>query len=210
MPEWKRWHQGWMSPWGTTIAILRLLCNLQEYIYTCVIGNIGWDCVQGRSPLCTRLDQTIALCFCTEFCGVHIKNYRHLRPPTHCPPILLFAWEQSREGGYEPADGFPTRGRRLSFWQRTDLWIHNAYVNPLMVPLDKTNSLLFNCTSIYTHVPGHHSSFYLYRHTQTKHCILGCIELGGKIKKNHFTYWLTLFSLYFLILRTIYFLAFFD
>ena len=74
MPEWKRWHQGWMSPWGTTIAILRLLCNLQEYIYTCVIGNIGWDCVQGRSPLCTRLDQTIALCFCTEFCGMHIKN----------------------------------------------------------------------------------------------------------------------------------------
>ena len=39
---------------------------------------------------------------------------------------------------------------------------------------------------------------------------LGCIELGGKIKKVHFTYWLTLFSLYFLILRTIYFLAFFD
>ena len=34
------------------------------------------------------------------------------------------------------ADGFPGRGRRLSFWQRTDLWIHNAYVNPQMVPRD--------------------------------------------------------------------------
>ena len=39
---------------------------------------------------------------------------------------------------------------------------------------------------------------------------LGCIELGGKIKKVHFTYWLTLFSLYFLILRLVSFLAFFD
>ena len=39
---------------------------------------------------------------------------------------------------------------------------------------------------------------------------IGCIELGGKIKKVHFTYWLTLFSLYFLILRLIYFLTFFD
>ena len=39
-------------------------------------------------------------------------------------------------GGYERSDGFPARGRRLSFWQRTDLWIHNAYVNPQMVPLD--------------------------------------------------------------------------
>ena len=39
---------------------------------------------------------------------------------------------------------------------------------------------------------------------------IGCIELGGKIKKVHFTYWLTLFSLYFLILRLISFLAFFD
>ena len=44
----------------------------------------------------------------------------------------------------------------------------------------------------------------------TKGYEVGCIELGGKIKKVHFTYWLTLFSLYFLILRTIYFLAFFD
>ena len=34
--------------------------------------------------------------------------------------------------------------------------------------------------------------------------------MGVKIKKVHFTYWLTLFSLYFLILRTIYFLTFFD
>ena len=171
MPEWKRWHQGWMSPWGTTIAILRLLCNLQEYIYTCVIGNIGWDCVQGRSPLCTRLDQTIALCFCTEFCGMHIKNC----VPQHI--VHLFSCLHGSRAEREVmsrADGFPTRGRRLSFWQRTDLWIHNAYVNPLMVPLDKTNSLLFNCTSIYTHVPGHHSSFYLYRHTQTKHCICWC------------------------------------
>ena len=40
--------------------------------------------------------------------------------------------------------------------------------------------------------------------------VLGCSEMGGKIKKVHFTYWLTLFSLYFLILRTIYFSAFFD
>ena len=39
--------------------------------------------------------------------------------------------------------------------------------------------------------------------------ILGCIELGGKIEKFHFTYWLTLFSLYFLILRLIYFPTFF-
>ena len=34
--------------------------------------------------------------------------------------------------------------------------------------------------------------------------------MGGKIKKVRFTYWLTLFSLNFLILRTIYFIAFFD
>ena len=31
----------------------------------------------------------------------------------------------------------------------------------------------------------------------TRHCILGRIELGGKIKKITFTFWLTLFSLYF-------------
>ena len=40
--------------------------------------------------------------------------------------------------------------------------------------------------------------------------LLGCSEMGDKIKKVRFTYWLTLFSLYFLILRTIYFLALFD
>ena len=28
---------------------------------------------------------------------------------------------------------------------------------------------------------------------------LGCIELGGKIKKVHFTYWLTLFSLWYIL-----------
>ena len=65
-------------------------------------------------------------------------------------------------------------------------------------------------------VPHHHH----HRHHPSILCLsassssssssLGCIELGGKIKKIHFTYWLTLFSLYFLILRTIYFLAFFD
>ena len=62
--------------------------------------------------------------------------------------ILLVAHiacsSEAAEGGYELADGFPARGRRLSFWQRTDLWIHNAYVNPQMVPLDTSpDSLMF-------------------------------------------------------------------
>ena len=40
--------------------------------------------------------------------------------------------------------------------------------------------------------------------------ILGRNEWGGKIEKVHFSHWLTLFSMYFSILRTIYFLAFLD
>ena len=39
---------------------------------------------------------------------------------------------------------------------------------------------------------------------------IGRNEWGGKIKKVHFSHWLTLFSMYFSILRTIYFLAFLD
>ena len=51
-------------------------------------------------------------------------------------------------GGYERSDGFPARGRRLSFWQRTDLWIHNAYVNPQMVPLDTQYKVPFTNTEV--------------------------------------------------------------
>ena len=74
---------------------------------------------------------------CAKFFRWHILLVAHIVAHIACS-------SEAAEGGYELADGFPARGRRLSFWQRTDLWIHNAYVNPQMVPLDTSpDSLMF-------------------------------------------------------------------
>ena len=187
--RWARWHQGWMSPWGTTIATLAIplstlqdasllphltncaLCSRCKTIATLdlyfenrsVIFNVSSGYCQPclilyhlhRSPQSATLDHTISFLAFTElhtldcahqpaWWGILSRASSHGRLCKILPMAYIAsnsaaaAEEQCRRAGevMRRADGFPARGRRLSLWQRTDLWIHNAYVNPQMVPLD--------------------------------------------------------------------------
>ena len=102
---------------------------------------------------------------CAKFFRWHILLVAHIVAHIACS-------SEAAEGGYELADGFPARGRRLSFWQRTDLWIHNAYVNPQMVPLDTSpDSAPLSCSGIFKDCTSFLICVCLKAHTNSAACV---------------------------------------